>query len=42
MNGLSIALNYGQPLFYVFCGFHHFSYNEDNSKNDKTTKKWRE
>lgn len=35
MNGLSIALNYGQPLFYVFCGFHHFSYNEDNSKNDK-------
>lgn len=21
--------------FYVFCGFHHFSYNEDNSKNDK-------
>lgn len=26
------------PYFYVFCGFHHFSYNEDNSKNDKTTK----
>lgn len=23
------------PYFYVFCGFHHFSYNEDNSKNDK-------
>lgn len=23
------------PCFYVFCGFHHFSYNEDNSKNDK-------
>lgn len=23
------------PHFYVFCGFHHFSYNEDNSKNDK-------
>lgn len=35
MNGLPIVLNYGQPLFYVFCGFHHFSYNEDNSKNDK-------
>ena len=25
----------GKPYFYVFCGFHHFSYNEDNSKNDK-------
>ena len=35
MNGLPIALNYGHPYFYVFCGFHHFSYNEDNSKNDK-------
>lgn len=35
MNGLPIVLNYGQPLFYVFCGSHHFSYNEDNSKNDK-------
>ena len=23
------------PCSYVFCGFHHFSYNEDNSKNDK-------
>lgn len=23
------------PYFYVFCGFYHFSYNEDNSKNDK-------
>ena len=23
------------PYFYVFCGFHHFSYNEDNSKKDK-------
>lgn len=23
------------PYFYVFCGSHHFSYNEDNSKNDK-------
>ena len=23
------------PYCYVFCGFHHFSYNEDNSKNDK-------
>lgn len=23
------------PYFYVFCGFHHFSYNEDKSKNDK-------
>lgn len=23
------------PYFYVFCEFHHFSYNEDNSKNDK-------
>ena len=23
------------PYFYAFCGFHHFSYNEDNSKNDK-------
>lgn len=26
------------PYFYVFCGSRHFSYNEDNSKNDKTTK----
>lgn len=26
------------PYFYVFCGSCHFSYNEDNSKNDKTTK----
>ena len=23
------------PYFYVFCGSHHFSYNEDNSKKDK-------
>ena len=23
------------PYFYVFCGFHHFSYNEDNSQHDK-------
>jgi len=27
------------PYFYVFCGFHHFSYNEDNSKNDKEMEK---
>lgn len=35
MNGLPIVLTMDNPYFYVFCGFHHFSYNEDNSKNNK-------
>lgn len=26
------------PHFYVFCGFHHFSYNEDNSKKRQNNK----
>lgn len=26
------------PYFYVFCGFHHFSYNEDNSKKRQNNK----